>query len=204
MPPVAGLPAGGEVALAPVPVDRGALWWPAERDMVRAGGGQVLDTRAVWPLGLLVAGAALGAGGSVEEITGLARQIAAHPDRRASRTPSPGPAVSVRYGTAGAKGEARAGFAHVRRALAALDAARRDGDREPQAHTKALLAVMTTLQDTGLPAAALSLDRLRGQDVPVWVSSGSTPIVSVATTPSAIFPFGYLRTSRPPSAPLPG
>ncbi|MFD7323102.1 triphosphoribosyl-dephospho-CoA synthase [Streptomyces sp. NPDC059875] len=132
----------------------GAIGRGAERDMRRADGGRALHHGAVWPLGLLVAGAALAPGGGVEEITGLARAIAAHPDRRAPRTPSPGSAVSVRYGAAGARGEARAGFPHVRRALAALDAARRDGDREPAAHLKALLTVMTTLQDTGLLHAA--------------------------------------------------
>lgn len=128
----------------------GAVGRAAERDMARADGGRGLHHGAVWPLGLLVAGVALAPGGDVEELTALAGRIAAHPDRKAPRRPSPGSAVSVRYGAAGAKGEARAGFPHVRKALAALDAARRAGAREPAARLDALLTIMTTLQDTGL------------------------------------------------------
>ncbi|MET9671794.1 triphosphoribosyl-dephospho-CoA synthase [Streptomyces sp. NPDC006482] len=132
----------------------GAIGRSTERDMARADGGAALHHGAVWPLGLLVAGAVLAPGGTVEEITGLAGRIAAHPDGRAPRRPSPGSAVSVRYGAAGAKGEARAGFPHVRRALAALRTARDAGAREPEARLNALLTVMTTLQDTGLLHAA--------------------------------------------------
>ncbi|MGW6964015.1 triphosphoribosyl-dephospho-CoA synthase [Streptomyces zaomyceticus] len=131
-------------------IELGAVRRSTERTMARADGGRVLHHGAVWPLGLLVAGAALAPRGTAEEVTALAGRIAAHPDRRAPRTPTPGSAVSVRYGAAGAKGEARAGFPHVRRALAALDTARHAGAREPEARINALLAVMTTLQDTGL------------------------------------------------------
>ncbi|WP_329125543.1 triphosphoribosyl-dephospho-CoA synthase [Streptomyces sp. NBC_01353] len=131
-------------------VELGAIGRAAERDMARADGGRGLHHGALWPLGLLVAGAALAPGGTPEELTGFARQIAAHPDPRAPRTPTIGSAMSVRFGAAGAKGEARAGFPHVRRALDALDAARRGGAREPEARLRALLVVMTTLQDTGL------------------------------------------------------
>ncbi|MFE4057429.1 triphosphoribosyl-dephospho-CoA synthase, partial [Streptomyces sp. NPDC059096] len=63
---------------------------------------------------------------------------------------TPGSAVASRYGAAGARGEARAGFPHVRRALAALRSARDAGARETGARLDALLTVMSTLQDTGL------------------------------------------------------
>ncbi|MFD8971775.1 triphosphoribosyl-dephospho-CoA synthase [Streptomyces sp. NPDC059593] len=128
----------------------GAVGRSTERAMARADGGAGLHHGAVWPLGLLVAGAALAPGGGVEEITGLAGRIATHPDGRAPRVASPGSAVSVRYGAAGAKGEARAGFPHVRRASAALRTARAAGAREPEARLNALLTIMTTLQDSGL------------------------------------------------------
>jgi triphosphoribosyl-dephospho-CoA synthase len=58
--------------------------------------------------------------------------------------------MSARYGAAGARGEARAGFPHVRRALTALTTARKQGATEPQARLDALLTVMSTLQDTEL------------------------------------------------------
>ncbi|MFB7370801.1 triphosphoribosyl-dephospho-CoA synthase [Streptomyces sp. NPDC056222] len=132
----------------------GAVGRATERDMARADGGRGLHHGALWPLGLLVAGAVLAPGGTPEESTGFARRIATHPDPRAPRTPTVGSAMSVRFGAAGAKGEARAGFPHVRRALEALDAARRGGAREPEARIRTLLVVMTTLQDTGLLHAA--------------------------------------------------
>lgn len=229
----------------------GAIGRSAERAMARADGGAAAHHGAVWSLGLLLAAAALAPPGrDVGEVTALAGRIAAHPDARAPRRPSPGSAVSVRYGAAGAKGEARAGFPHVRRASAALRTARDAGAREPEARLNALLTVMTTLQDTGLLhaagphglrevqdgarevlaghlppaafdarlrerglsprgsghllAAALFLDGLRQESVPVWVSSGSTPRVRVARTPFSIFFARYLSVSRPPSAPLPG
>lgn len=128
----------------------GAIGRSTERDMARADGGAGLHHGAVWPLGLLVAGAVLAPGGTVEEITGLAGRIAAHQDSRSPRVATPGSAVSVRYGAAGAKGEARAGFPHVRRATAALRTARDGGAGEADTRIGALLTVMATLQDTGL------------------------------------------------------
>ncbi|MCB8902421.1 MULTISPECIES: triphosphoribosyl-dephospho-CoA synthase [unclassified Streptomyces] len=157
-------------------VELGAIGRATERDMARADGGATLHHGAVWPLGLLVAGAALAPGGTVEDITGLAGRIAAHPDARAPRRPSPGSAVSVRYGAAGAKGEARAGFPHVRRASAALRAARDGGAPEPEARLNALLTVMTTLQDTG-PLHAAGPHALREvQDGAREVLAGRVPL----------------------------
>ncbi|MEU6000082.1 triphosphoribosyl-dephospho-CoA synthase [Streptomyces sp. NPDC047197] len=85
-------------------------------------------------------------GASIGELTDTAKALAALRDRSAPRLPSPGSTVSARYGAAGARGEARAGFPHVRRALAAL----RAGTGRPDV----LLSTMSTLQDTGILYAA--------------------------------------------------
>lgn len=122
--------------------------------MSRATCGTALHHGAVWPLGLLVTAAALAPAAEPSELPALAGQLAAIPDDQAPHRPSPGSAASARYGAAGARGEARAGFPHVRKALTTLCAARHRGAREPQARLDALLTVMTTLQDTGLLHAA--------------------------------------------------
>ncbi|MFF8380430.1 triphosphoribosyl-dephospho-CoA synthase [Streptomyces sp. NPDC015661] len=156
----------------------GAIGRATERDMARADGGTGTHHGAVWPLGLLVAAAALAPAGDLDEITALAGRIAAHPDARAPRRPSPGSAVSVRYGAAGARGEARAGFPHVRRASAALRTARDAGAREPEARLNALLTVMTTLQDTGLLHAAGPHGLREVQDGAREVLAGRLPLTS--------------------------
>ncbi|MFK4263784.1 triphosphoribosyl-dephospho-CoA synthase [Streptomyces milbemycinicus] len=119
--------------------------------MSRACGGPAAGPHrgALWVTGLLVAAAALEPDAPPRELPAAAKRIAAHPDRRAPRRPSPGSQVSATYGAAGARGEARAGFPHVRRALDALSRARRTGATEAQARLDALLTVMSTLQDTG-------------------------------------------------------
>ncbi|WP_327351319.1 triphosphoribosyl-dephospho-CoA synthase [Streptomyces sp. NBC_01304] len=127
----------------------GAIGRSAERCMARAAGGGSPHHGAVFALGLLVAAAALEPGTSPAELPAVAGRIAAFPDRRAPRVPSAGASVASRFGAAGARGEAKAGFPHVRRALTALGTARRAGGREPEARLIALLTVMSTLQDTG-------------------------------------------------------
>ncbi|MFE5758074.1 triphosphoribosyl-dephospho-CoA synthase [Streptomyces massasporeus] len=140
--------------------DLGAIGRSTEHTVALAGGGH---RGALWTLGLLVAAAALRPGAGPTHITALAKQLAAHPDRRTPRRPSRGSTVSARYGAAGARGEARAGFPHVRRALTALTAARAQGATEPQARLDALLTVMSTLQDTELlyTAGPLGLRRVQ-------------------------------------------
>ncbi|MEW2614289.1 triphosphoribosyl-dephospho-CoA synthase [Streptomyces sp. NPDC047880] len=127
--------------------DLGAIGRSTEHTVALAGGGH---RGALWTLGLLVAATALRPGAGPADITALAGQLAAHPDRSAPRRPSRGSTMSARYGAAGARGEARAGFPHVRRALNALTTARGQGATEPQARLDALLTVMSTLQDTEL------------------------------------------------------
>jgi len=125
----------------------GAIGRSTEHSVALAGGGH---RGALWALGLLVAAAALEPRATGSDVTAAAKRIAAHQDRRAPRRPSRGSSVSAKYGAAGARGEARAGFPHVRRALDALAAARSAGAPEPYARLDALLTVMSTLQDTEL------------------------------------------------------
>ncbi|SES44204.1 triphosphoribosyl-dephospho-CoA synthase [Streptomyces sp. yr375] len=125
----------------------GAIGRCTEHSVGLAGGGH---RGALWTLGLLVAAAALEPRARGVEVAATAKRIAAHPDRGAPRRPSRGATVSAKYGAAGARGEARAGFPHVRRALDALGAARSAGADEPDARLDALLTVMSTLQDTEL------------------------------------------------------
>ncbi|MEV8317262.1 triphosphoribosyl-dephospho-CoA synthase [Streptomyces sp. NPDC059900] len=117
-----------------------------ERSMLRATGGVNTHRGSIWSLGLLLASAALQPGAPIAELTATAKRLATLRDRSAPRLPSPGSTVSARYGAAGARGEARAGFPHARRALAAL----RAGTGRPDV----LLSLMSTLQDTGILYAA--------------------------------------------------
>ena len=102
---------------------------------------------ALWALGLLSAGAALGNGraGAV----GVAARLATIPDQYVTGPTSHGANARLRYGVSGAAGEAQAGFPHVRlHALPALRAARRAGADEGSARLEALLALMANLDDT--------------------------------------------------------
>jgi triphosphoribosyl-dephospho-CoA synthase len=125
----------------------GAIGRSTERTADRAGAGH---RGAVWALGLLVAAAALGPRTRSYDVAMTAKKIVGHPDRGAPKRPSHGSTVSAKYGAAGARGEARAGFPHVRRALETLAKARTAGATEEQARLDALLTVMSTLQDTEL------------------------------------------------------
>ncbi|NNN32846.1 2-(5'-triphosphoribosyl)-3'-dephospho CoA synthase [Streptomyces sp. S3(2020)] len=129
----------------------GAIGRCTEHSVGLAGGGH---RGATWTLGLLVAAAALNPRAVATDIAATAKGIARHTDKRAPRKPSHGSSVSAKYGAAGARGEARAGFPHVRRALDALAAARAAGATEGEARLDALLTVMSTLQDTELLYAA--------------------------------------------------
>ncbi|MDW4908425.1 triphosphoribosyl-dephospho-CoA synthase [Streptomyces sp. ADMS] len=134
----------------PTPVLRtelGAIGRSTEHSVALAGGGH---RGALWALGLLVAAAALDPRAKARDVAAVAKRIASHPDKRAPRRPSRGSSVSAKYGAAGARGEARAGFPHVRRALDALATARSNGATEAEARLDALLTVMSTLQDTEL------------------------------------------------------
>ncbi|KND31757.1 triphosphoribosyl-dephospho-CoA synthase [Streptomyces acidiscabies] len=125
----------------------GSIGRCTEHSVGLAGGGH---RGALWTLGFLVAAAALDPLARGEDVTATAKRIAAHPDRTAPRRPSRGSTVSAKYGAAGARGEARAGFPHIRRALTALSTSRTAGASEEEARLNALLTVISTLQDTEL------------------------------------------------------
>ncbi|MEU4654850.1 triphosphoribosyl-dephospho-CoA synthase [Streptomyces sp. NPDC023723] len=129
----------------------GSIGRCTEHSLEMAGGGH---RGALWTLGLLVACAALDPSARGDSIAEAAKRIVAYRDPGAPRRATHGSAMSVKYGAAGARGEARAGFPHVRRALAVLAASRTAGATEAQARLDALLTVMASLRDSELLYAA--------------------------------------------------
>jgi triphosphoribosyl-dephospho-CoA synthase len=134
-----------------------------ERDMLVATSGSNAHRGAIWALGLLVAGAAqrtgkalLSSGATAAEVATSAATLARLRDRFADqperRTESShGELARSRYGVAGARGEAQAGFPHALEAgLPTLRAARRAGASETCARLDALMAIMAKLDDTCL------------------------------------------------------
>jgi triphosphoribosyl-dephospho-CoA synthase len=123
-----------------------------ERHMLAATDGSNAHRGAIWALGLLVAAAAHRR--SDRNATGIAAEAAALarlPDRFAPRALSNGEWVRLRFGTAGARGEARAAFPHaIRVGLPTLRAARGRGVPEDCARLDALMAIMASLDDTCL------------------------------------------------------
>lgn len=149
-PGLAAMAAAARRTASPTPVLRAglsAIGRCTEHTIELAGGGH---RGALWTLGTLVAAVALDPSARGADITATARRLAAHPDRGAPLRPSRGSAMSAKYGAADARGEARAGFPHVRRALTVLGTARSDGVTESSARLDALLTVMSTLPDTEL------------------------------------------------------
>lgn len=131
-----------------------------ECDMLAATGGSNAHRGAIWVIGLLVAASAGSADDAgAREVAARAGRLAALPDRYAPPQDSNGARVCRRYGVAGARGEACAGFPHVVNVgLPALWAARTKGADETCARLDALMAIMASLGDTcllhrgGLPA----------------------------------------------------
>jgi len=130
----------------------GAIGRRGEQRMLQATGGSNAHRGAIWVLGLLVAAlAGSRARRSLAEVARGAARLARLPDRHAPRLPSNGARVCRRFGVAGARGEAAAGFPHVLRiGLPALHAARRRGAAESCARLDALMAIMSSLDDTCL------------------------------------------------------
>lgn len=131
-----------------------AIGRAAEEDMMRATRGSNAHRGAIWALGLLVAGTVMsGADRSARAIAGRAAAVARYPDRYAPTMtpPSNGARVGHRFGVAGARGEAKAGFPHaIEIGMPALAAARLRGDAEEDARLAALLSIMSSLDDTCL------------------------------------------------------
>jgi triphosphoribosyl-dephospho-CoA synthase len=128
----------------------GVIGRSAERSMLRSTKGVNTHRGAIWALGLLVSAAATGSN-SPKEIATWAAQLARIPDWNGSAQESNGLSVARRYNVSGARGEARAGFPHaITIALPMLNRSRRQGASETEARLNALLAIMTSLNDTCL------------------------------------------------------
>ena len=85
-----------------------------ERRMMAATDGGNAHRGAIWSLGLLVAAAALRRSGrSATAIAAQAAALARLPDRFAPRALSNGERARLRFGAAGARGEAQAAFPHA-------------------------------------------------------------------------------------------
>jgi triphosphoribosyl-dephospho-CoA synthase len=137
-----------------------------ERRMLEATGGSNAHRGAIWSLGLLVAAATQRSERNAARIAAAAAVLARLPDKFAPARPvSNGERARLRFGAAGARGEAQAAFPHaIRVGLPALRAARDRGAAEDCARLDALMAVMANLDDTcllhrGGPAAVQTAKR---------------------------------------------
>ena len=129
----------------------GAIGREGEARMLRATGGVNTHRGAIWSLGLLIAAHAITAGRDPRALARTAAGIAAYADPARGGDDANGARARARYGVGGAVGEAANGFPHVVEvALPRLRAARRRGASEAVARIDALLAIMTTLDDTCL------------------------------------------------------
>jgi triphosphoribosyl-dephospho-CoA synthase len=134
-----------------------AIGRAGEAEMMKATKGSNAHRGAIWIVGLLVAGATIHGESApphvdaAQAICTIGAQIACFPDHGAPLVDSNGARVRARYRVGGARLEAQEGFPHVLRAgLPALRAARHRGIDENAARIDALLAIMTTLDDTCL------------------------------------------------------
>jgi triphosphoribosyl-dephospho-CoA synthase len=130
----------------------GEIGREGERRMLAATGGSNAHRGAIWVLGLLVAAQSLSRpGATLSEVAAIAAALARLPDRHAPTVPSNGSRACRRFGVRGARGEARAGFPHVVEVgLPALQRARARGADETCARLDALMAIMSSLDDTCL------------------------------------------------------
>ena len=130
----------------------GAIGRQAERHMLAATGGSNAHRGAIWVLGLLVAALALSRPrAAASEVAAIAAALANLPDRHAPRAPSNGSRACRRFGVRGARGEACAGFPHVLDlGLPVLQRVRARGAEETCARLDALMAIMSSLDDTCL------------------------------------------------------
>jgi triphosphoribosyl-dephospho-CoA synthase len=126
-----------------------AIGREAESAMFKATGGTNSHKGAIWILGLLIAGASSSQATAPARVAEVAGSIARIPDPAGLQLVSHGDLVRVRYGAAGARGEACAGFPHViDGGLPALNLARNRGLCEETSRLTALLQIMASLEDT--------------------------------------------------------
>jgi triphosphoribosyl-dephospho-CoA synthase len=126
----------------------------AEAAMLEATGGVNAHKGAIWSLGLLTAAASMSRRPAAQaaRIAQTAAAVAAIADPHCPAAPlTHGLLVRQRFGAAGARAEARAGFPHVMRvALPLLRRRRGAGAGEENARIDTLLGLMSTLDDTCL------------------------------------------------------
>jgi triphosphoribosyl-dephospho-CoA synthase len=152
------------------------------RRMLMATGGCNAHRGAIWALGLLVAGAAQSRGDrntarTAARIAERAAALARLPDRFAPRPLSNGERARLRFGAAGARGEARAAFPHaIRVGLPTLREARERGVPEDCARLDALMAIMASLDDTCLlhRGGRAALEAARGGAQAVLAAGGTS------------------------------
>jgi triphosphoribosyl-dephospho-CoA synthase len=123
-----------------------------ERSMMAVTDGSNAHRGAIWALGLLVASAARPrADPDAIGVAVAAAALARMSDRFAPDLLSHGDRARLRFGGAGARGEAQAAFPHaIHAGLPALRDARKRGVSEDCARLDALMAIMSTLEDTCL------------------------------------------------------
>ena len=126
-----------------------AIGRAAESAMLQATNGSNAHKGAIWILGLLVTAASRGIDLNPAAIAQDAAFLARLPDRAQPQLLSHGEMVRVRYGAAGARGEAFAGFPHVLHVgLPTLRAERNRARTETNSRLWALLNIMARLEDT--------------------------------------------------------
>lgn len=127
-----------------------AIGREGEQQMLAATGGVNTHKGAIWALGLLTsARAACPEERDPYRILSIAGQIASFEDRYTPLMSTNGQAVKRKYKVTGAAEEAQLGFPHIREAaLPALLRARASGKTEDEARVEALLALMSTVEDT--------------------------------------------------------
>jgi triphosphoribosyl-dephospho-CoA synthase len=141
----------GEMSSLRLREQLGRIGRDMERRMLVATEGSNAHRGAIWALGLLVAATAQLSRRNAASIAAAAATLARLPDRFALRPLSHGERARLRFGAAGARGEAQGGFPHaIRVGLPTLRAARDRGVPEDCARLDALMAIMASLDDTCL------------------------------------------------------
>jgi len=130
----------------------GSIGRAMERKMMDATDGSNAHRGAIWSVGLVVAAAAQRhPDGSAAGIAAAAGVLARLPDRFAPYPLSHGARARFKFGVAGARGEAQSGFPNVILVgLPALRSAREGGAPEDRARLDALMALMSSVDDTCL------------------------------------------------------
>ncbi len=155
----------------------------AEKAMLRETGGVNTHRGAIWTLGLLVAGAAMGVpqvdGGklSAQQVADTAGELSRWSDRFLPSGHSHGQQVRNKYGFSGARGEAQSGFYHVVQiGLPALRDCRSRGLAEVHCRLDTLLAIMASLDDSCLlhRGGTLALARAKQGAKAVLAHGGSS------------------------------